>query len=469
MRKVLSGLLITVLLAGYLVSIALPILADNDETTSAPTEPCSHIFSDWADTGDTHTQTCTICGVVHSVNHAWMDDTVTLQPTCGTEGKKTVICRVCGTTREETVPPMGNHTLTDLSPVSDFGHSGTCSVCGLAASQPHTWDEGVVTQAPTCKDPGQQTLTCTGCQHSKVETMQPNGIHTFDSLTPVDGANHIGTCTVCGQEASQAHSWDEGVVKTPATCLDEGEMVYTCIGCHYTRTEKLVILTTHAWTGWQNIDEEIHKRICTVCQIEESGEHSYGSDWAHTSELHFHECSVCHSQKNVKEHFPGPEATETDPQICLICQYVIVPALNHDHEYADQWTTDEDGHWYTCSECEEKGEYAAHDFENDCDPDCSVCGFEREIHHEYGEQWVSDNEKHYHQCSVCGDIQDEAPHSPSDKPCSVCGHEPSANSQQASSGKNNSKKSLPVWGALVIAGVAALLIPIISFFQREFE
>ena len=473
MRKVVSVLLSLAVLMGYLASYAIPIFADNEETTSPPTEPCIHIFGEWENTGDTHSQTCSACGVVNSVNHAWMGELVTLQPTCGTAGMKTVTCRVCGATKEETVPPIGNHTLTDLTPINDYGHSGTCSVCGLAANQPHTWGEGNVTQAPNCKDSGMQTLTCTGCQHSKTESIPANGVHTFSSLTSVDGASHTGTCTVCSQEVPQAHTWDGGSIKKPATCLEEGEIIYTCTGCQYYRSETLELLTTHSWTKWQNMDETTHKRICTVCQIEEAGEHSYDSAWHHDEETHFHECLACGSQKNVKDHFPGPEATETDPQICLVCQYVIAPALNHDHDFAKDWTSDQNGHWHACAECEEKGEFADHEFENDCDPDCQICGYERETAHNYGEEWSSDQDGHYHECTICGDIQDQSAHTSGDQECTICGYEPTEEDIQETTpnttGTGSKKKSLPVWCALVIAGVAAILIPIISFFQREFN
>ena len=95
-----------------------------------------------------------------------------------------------------------------------------------------------------------------------------------------------------------------------------------------------------------------------------------------------------------------------------------------------EWTTDEDGHWYACSGCEEKGSYAAHDFENTCDKDCSICGYTRETEHKFAETWNTDANNHWHECTGCGLKQDEAIHEPgaeatatTAQTCTICGYE----------------------------------------------
>ncbi|UKI12820.1 MAG: hypothetical protein L6V84_00265 [Oscillospiraceae bacterium] len=42
---------------------------------------------------------------------------------------------------------------------------------------------------------------------------------------------------------------------------------------------------------------------------------------------HWHECSVCGDKKDVAAHIPGAEATETTPQTCTVCDYVIREVL----------------------------------------------------------------------------------------------------------------------------------------------
>jgi hypothetical protein len=71
-------------------------------------------------------------------------------------------------------------------------------------------------------------------------------------------------CAIC----DCAHSWDEGTVTTPATCLAEGSITHTCTLCGITE-----------------------QRV-----LERSG------------------------------HTPGPEATTKEAQLCVVCKEVLTPA-----------------------------------------------------------------------------------------------------------------------------------------------
>ena len=53
----------------------------------------------------------------------------------------------------------------------------------------------------------------------------------------------------------------------------------------------------------------------------------------------------------------------------------------HEHGFSEEWTHDETGHWHACTgeNCEEKGEFAAHVYDNDADTTCDVCGYERAV------------------------------------------------------------------------------------------
>ena len=46
----------------------------------------------------------------------------------------------------------------------------------------------------------------------------------------------------------------------------------------------------------------------------------------------------------------------------------------HEHGFYEGWTHDETGHWHACTDenCEEKGEFAAHVYDNDADTTCNV-------------------------------------------------------------------------------------------------
>ncbi|MCF0229678.1 MAG: InlB B-repeat-containing protein [Parasporobacterium sp.] len=47
---------------------------------------------------------------------------------------------------------------------------------------------------------------------------------------------------------------------------------------------------------------------------------------------HYHVCERCSAKDAGEAHVPGPEATETTPQLCTICSYVIKPAIGHIHK-----------------------------------------------------------------------------------------------------------------------------------------
>lgn len=79
-------------------------------------------------------------------------------------------------------------------------------------------------------------------------------------------------CAIC----DCVHSWDEGAVTTPATCLAEGVITHTCTLCGITE-----------------------QRV-----LERSG------------------------------HTPGPEATAKEAQICMVCKEVLTPATGQSEKPA---------------------------------------------------------------------------------------------------------------------------------------
>jgi hypothetical protein len=114
----------------------------------------------------------------------------------------------------------------------------------------------------------------------------------------------------------------------------------------------------------------------------------------------------------------------------LDCGYIVKPALGHTHNFTLEWKTDREGHWHGCDGCEEKGEYQAHDFENACDLDCSVCGYTRVTQHTFKTEWSANGEKHWHECTGCGAKKDESAHTPgpdateeAPQTCLACGYE----------------------------------------------
>lgn len=235
-----------------------------------------------------------------------------------------------------------------------------------------------------------------------------------------DGTSHGKTCSICHDVLKEDHIWNVVSVITPASCSAEGEAAYACTVCNATKTDVLEKLP-HTYDHSCDAD-------CNVCGASRTTSHNYSATWSRDYTGHWYECTGCKDRKDAAPHSPGPAATEYDPQICTICGYIIQQPLGHKHSYANQWTTDETGHWYTCTGCDERGSYADHDFENDCDADCAICGYTREIEHTPDENWSTDKNGHWRICTVCGQNQDESAHEPgaettatTPQTCSICG------------------------------------------------
>lgn len=385
------------------------------------TVDCDHSYGSWTQGDDGHQQTCSLCGSVNTQSHRWDGGTVTKPATCQETGVMTYSCTVCGATKTEEIPKNNEHSFSNPTSVDGSNHAATCSVCHQQVTEPHNWDSGTVTKPATCKETGILTISCPDCGATKTATIPVTDTHSFGAWTNADGSGHKRTCKDCGKVETASHSWNNGVVTKPATCKEEGVKTYTCTGCSTTKTEPIAKTDTHTWSKWSKVDSTSHKRTCSVCAKEETAKHSYGSAWSKDTAGHWHECADCKDKKDFAAHTPGPAATASTPQTCTICKYVIQAAQDHTHDYDQAWTTDENGHWYTCSGCEERGSYAIHDFENPCDPDCSICGYTRETAHTYDETWQTDEKNHWRVCTGCGLIQDQEAHG--EELCAICGYQ----------------------------------------------
>lgn len=113
--------------------------------------------------------------------------------------------------------------------------------------------------------------------------------------------------------------------------------------------------------------ETITDFICTTCgakkrEAEENHTHSYSSNWKYDGNNHWHECA-CGEKADIAGHTPGAAATETTPQTCTECGYIIAPATGHVHSYGSEWKHDENSHWHECA-CGEKADVAGHTLSN---------------------------------------------------------------------------------------------------------
>ncbi|MBQ9428451.1 MAG: hypothetical protein IJU41_02775 [Clostridia bacterium] len=129
--------------------------------------------------------------------------------------------------------------------------SCTCLLCGdtgafTIPATGHTYDGGVVTAAPTCIATGVKTYTCTVCGNTRTEDVAATG-HDFAAEYTVDLAP---TCTAEGSKSQHCsrcdarqnqtaiptaeHTYDGGVVTAAPQIGTRGVMTYTCTVCGHT-------------------------------------------------------------------------------------------------------------------------------------------------------------------------------------------------------------------------------------------
>ena len=218
----------------------------------------------------------------------------------------------------------------------------------------HTWDEGTVTTSPTCTAAGEKTFTCTACSATKKETIPATG-HAWDTEWSKDNDHHWHKCKNCNaiDESTKApHSWDNVEVTTPATCTAAGVKTFTCTACSATKKETIpatghtpdaavrenIVAATCTTAG--SYDEVVY---CTACGNEVSRTrktidklaHDYDTTkWVKADEnQHGHKCKNCDAITDLTAHVPGAAATETTPQLCTECGYVIAPATHPVHTW----------------------------------------------------------------------------------------------------------------------------------------
>ena len=117
----------------------------------------------------------------------------------------------------------------------------------VADKAEHTFNEGVVTTAPTETSEGVLTLTCTVCGYQKTKSIEKvKHVHTFnDKVWQTDENNHWhpATCAHTDEKGSLGkHVWDERKTSIPADYGKAGEKTFTCTECKATKTEPIAAL-----------------------------------------------------------------------------------------------------------------------------------------------------------------------------------------------------------------------------------
>lgn len=224
--------------------------------------------------------------------------------------------------------------------------------------------------------------------------------HTYSDAWAHDDTTHwhAATCEHTNLRSDEAaHSFT--VTETPATYESEGEKVFRCSVCFYSKTEKLEKLV-----------------------------HGYSSEWSHDAYNHWHACTD-EGYENIKRDLadhtykvevvdPTFEEDGLSTSTCLVCGYsysVVLP--KKEHAYGTEWTHDDKGHWHNCID-EGYGElqvdYGEHRYVETTIPatyeeeglrtfECQDCGYSYSVEidklpHHYSTLYSSDDKGHWYAC-----------------------------------------------------------------------
>lgn len=287
----------------------------------------------------------------------------------------------------------------DLAAHVDANKDHNCDVCGKKMSD-HTGGTA------TCKD----KATCTICGQKYGDL----AAHNYKTEWSKDKNKHWHECSVCGDKKDvAAHTPGAPATETtPQTCTICGYVIKAALGHTHNFNQKNTS-ETYLKSAATCTKKAVYYYSCTCgekgTETFESGDlaaHSYKTEWSKDSTKHWHECSVCGNKKDEAAHTPGAAATETTPQTCTTCGYVIKEAIGHVHSYTEKNTdakylksaatcTAKAVYYYSCS-CGEKGTETFESGET--------------LAHTWETKWANNDSKHWHECTVCKTKGDEADH-----------------------------------------------------------
>lgn len=287
----------------------------------------------------------------------------------------------------------------DVAAHVDANKDHNCDVCGKKMSD-HTGGTA------TCKD----KATCTICGQKYGDL----AAHNYKTEWSKDKNKHWHECSVCGDKKDvAAHTPGAPATETtPQTCTICGYVIKAALGHTHNFNQKNTS-ETYLKSAATCTKKAVYYYSCTCgekgTETFESGDlaaHNYKTEWSKDSTKHWHECSVCGNKKDEAAHTPGAAATETTPQTCTTCGYVIKEAIGHVHSYTEKNTdakylksaatcTAKAVYYYSCS-CGEKGTETFESGET--------------LAHTWETKWANNDSKHWHECTVCKTKGDEADH-----------------------------------------------------------
>ena len=259
------------------------------------------------------------------------------------------------------------------------------------------------------------------------------------SLTPKDGYKFgASVAAKINGKAATMETFDDGSINVSVK-LTAAEKDHTHTASEW-RTTGAYHYTACTECG-DMLNQEDHKGgvatcstkgKCTVCgyaYVEENEEHNPDtSKWIACGNLyHAHLCKDCGAHAVTEDHKAGPAATETQPQTCTVCGYIIAPAKNHVHKLTKvervEPTCIEAGNveYYTCDGCS--------DVFTDSNGKTKLSdAVIAPLGHTTSDDWKYNETNHWRICSVCNEvlIETEMAHEMENGTCATCCYEEGA-------------------------------------------
>ncbi len=213
--------------------------------------------------------------------------------------------------------------------------------------------------------------------------------------------------TGCDGDACE-HQWSEATCVAPKTCGLCGETEGEALG-HTPRADDGDCTTA------------ITCSACDAVLTEAKTAHEGGEATC----SHLAHCSVCNKEYGelLPHAWNADAATEENDKHCTVCGYVAEEQIGHTHQYEDEWTYDDEGHYHaaTCEHTYAKKDYATHSYQsNVTDPACTeqgyttytcVCGktykddYLSAKGHDYADTLTYDNGGHWYEATCEHDVK----------------------------------------------------------------
>ena len=250
------------------------------------TEEHQHSYGQWvSQDAENHVRTCTTpdCGATETQAHNFDDSGV---------------CSVCGYKKEQAQECQHEYGAWQYADADCHIRNCVKEGCTAVETQPHTWDNGVVTKEPTTTEKGIRTYTCTVCKGTKAEDIQMlEHQHSWSTDWTSNEQFHWHDCTAAGctltdngqKNGFGAHTFDKGTVTKEATTTSAGTIEYKCTVCGRVKQEQIPILPSpqheHKWNSAWTYDSTHHWHECTAsgCTLSSNADkygyaaHSFGA------------------------------------------------------------------------------------------------------------------------------------------------------------------------------------------------